>query len=94
MLDVDWLFETREGCCAVGTCPENATTMTTTTEATTTQVSPTTTTTKVTPWVSPTTTTTKATTNKESPPQWYPHFDSYDEVRLDCCVYLYLNKLF
>jgi len=81
MLDADWLFETREGCCAVGTCPEIVTTTTTTTEATTTQVSP-------------TTTTTKATTNKESPPQWYPHFDSYDEVRLDCCVYLYLNKLF
>ena len=43
MLEADWLFETRDGCCAVNTCPDEGTT--TTTEATTTQEPVTTTTT-------------------------------------------------
>merc|ERR1712232_1280246 len=72
MLDADWLFETRDGCCAVSTCPDIVTT--TSTEATTTQVS--------------STTTTKATTTQESPPRWYPHFDSYDETTETMeCIY-------
>ena len=59
MLDADWLFETRDGCCAVNTCPENVTT-----------------------------TTTEATTTQESPPLWYPHFNSYDEATETMeCIY-------
>ena len=98
MLDASWVFETRDGCCAVKTCPDEGTT--TTTEATTTQEPVTTTTTSAsttttteasTTQVS-STTTTKATTTQEFPPRWYPHLDSYDEVRLGCCANF--NKCF
>ena len=85
MLDADWLFETRDGCCAVNTCPEIVTT--TTTVATTTQdPTTTTTTTEATTTQEPTTTTTitEATTTQVQTQQWYPNFDSYDEVRLGC----------